>query len=99
MEVKPARLIAVAAYRPTRPNQLAFATGDMLDLLETHGLWYKARDSTGSVGLVPSNDVRLCRDGGGAYSEAASYAKRAVERPDLVPGSLVPLTGLGETRI
>ena len=40
-------------------NQMSFAKGDKFVVLEHRGQWLKCRDSTGKIGLVPGNYVRV----------------------------------------
>ena len=40
-------------------NQLAFAKGDVLTVIELHGNWFLAEDHTGASGLIPKNYIEL----------------------------------------
>jgi len=42
------------------PQELSFRVGDILNILENNGEWWKA-ELNGSVGLIPSNYVELVR--------------------------------------
>ncbi|KAI9270254.1 hypothetical protein EDC94DRAFT_598580 [Helicostylum pulchrum] len=48
---------ALHAYQanPEDPNELSFAKGEMLDIVDRNGNWWQARKPDGTVGIIPSN--------------------------------------------
>ncbi|KAF1800529.1 hypothetical protein V8B55DRAFT_1535285 [Mucor lusitanicus] len=50
---------ALHAYQanPDDPNELSFAKGETLDIVDRNGNWWQARKADGSVGIIPSNYV------------------------------------------
>jgi len=52
---------ALYAYTasPDDPNELSFGKGEMLDIVDNKGKWWQARKTDGSIGIVPSNYVKL----------------------------------------
>ncbi|KAI7896629.1 uncharacterized protein EV154DRAFT_491667 [Mucor mucedo] len=48
---------ALHAYsaNPDDPNELSFAKGETLDIVDRNGNWWQARKLDGSIGIIPSN--------------------------------------------
>ncbi|KAL1410153.1 Transmembrane osmosensor [Vanrija albida] len=44
---------------PDDPNEVSFAKGDILDVVDTTGKWYQVRTPSGQVGIAPSNYLSL----------------------------------------
>lgn len=42
---------------PDDPNELSFAKGESLEIVDRNGNWWQAKKSDGSVGIIPSNYV------------------------------------------
>lgn len=42
---------------PDDPNELSFAKGETLEIVDRNGNWWQAKKSDGSVGIIPSNYV------------------------------------------
>ncbi|KAI9357729.1 hypothetical protein BD770DRAFT_456659 [Pilaira anomala] len=51
------RVQALHAYQanPEDPNELSFAKGEMLDIVDRNGNWWQARKTDGTIGIIPSN--------------------------------------------
>jgi len=54
---------ALAMYSYTAsvddPNELSFGKGEMMDIVDNQGKWWQARKADGSIGIVPSNYMKL----------------------------------------
>ncbi|ORE09341.1 hypothetical protein BCV72DRAFT_248245 [Rhizopus microsporus var. microsporus] len=50
---------ALHAYQanPDDPNELSFAKGEVLEIVDRNGNWWQARKTDGTVGIIPSNYV------------------------------------------
>lgn len=44
---------------PDDPNELSFGKGELLDIVDNKGKWWQARKADGSIGIVPSNYIKL----------------------------------------
>ncbi|GHJ90121.1 hypothetical protein NliqN6_6523 [Naganishia liquefaciens] len=57
------RLRAQALYAytasPDDPNEVSFAKGEILDIMDASGKWWQCRNQNGQVGICPSNYVQL----------------------------------------
>jgi hypothetical protein len=42
---------------PEDPDELSFAKGEVLEMLDQRGNWWRAKKSDGTIGIVPSNYV------------------------------------------
>jgi len=53
--------VAMYAYAGSAddPNELSFTKGDLLDIVDTQGKWWQAKKADGSIGIVPSNYIKL----------------------------------------
>ncbi|GAA5884695.1 hypothetical protein JCM6882_005356 [Rhodosporidiobolus microsporus] len=52
-----ARALYSYSASPDDPNEISFAKGEVLDILDNSGKWWQARKSDGTRGIVPSNYV------------------------------------------
>ncbi|OCF58360.1 SHO1 osmosensor [Kwoniella mangroviensis CBS 10435] len=55
------RAKAMYAYSasPDDPNEVSFAKGDILEVLDNTGKWFQVRTPTGATGIAPSNYLTL----------------------------------------
>ncbi|KAI5449246.1 Transmembrane osmosensor [Naganishia albida] len=55
------RAKALYAYTasPDDPNEVSFAKGEVLDIMDNSGKWWQCRNQNGQVGICPSNYVQL----------------------------------------
>lgn len=52
-----ARALYSYSASPDDPNEISFAKGEILDIVDNSGKWWQARKSDGSKGIIPSNYV------------------------------------------
>lgn len=53
---------ALYDYDATKSTQLSFVEGDILNVLDDGGAWWKAKNSAGKKGTVPSNYLEMIPD-------------------------------------
>ncbi|GAA5953229.1 hypothetical protein JCM21900_004458 [Sporobolomyces salmonicolor] len=54
-----ARALYSYSASPDDPNEISFAKGEIVDILDNSGKWWQARKSDGTKGIVPSNYLVL----------------------------------------
>ena len=50
---------ALYAYNPTEAEELPLAQGEILEVVNNKGSWWQARNSSGKVGMIPSNYLEV----------------------------------------
>ncbi|KAF7326860.1 Kinase-like protein [Mycena venus] len=53
------KAITSSPYDASDSDEISFITGEILEIIEDQENWWKARRSDGSIGLVPSNYLRI----------------------------------------
>jgi len=55
------RAKAMYAYSasPDDPNEVSFAKGDILEVVDNTGKWYQVRTPSGQTGIAPSNYLTM----------------------------------------
>ncbi|ORX85633.1 hypothetical protein K493DRAFT_84740 [Basidiobolus meristosporus CBS 931.73] len=54
-----ARAIYTYEASDSDPNEISFTRDEVLDIVDTKGKWWQARRSDGTIGIVPSNYLRI----------------------------------------
>ncbi|KAG8700763.1 Cytoplasmic protein nck2 [Ceratobasidium sp. 394] len=80
-----ARALYTYTPSPDNPKDVSFSEGEILDILDKNGNWWRAQKRDGTVGVVPSNYMQLVgctnanslRDTGDTYDALAIYAYTA----------------------
>lgn len=50
---------ALYSYQASKPTQLSFKEGDILQVIDDKGSWWKAKKTDGQKGMVPSNYIEM----------------------------------------
>eukprot|EP00160_Parvularia_atlantis_P014494 Unigene3637_Nuclearia_a/m.11099 Unigene3637_Nuclearia_a/g.11099 ORF Unigene3637_Nuclearia_a/g.11099 Unigene3637_Nuclearia_a/m.11099 type:complete len:252 (-) Unigene3637_Nuclearia_a:33-788(-) len=58
-EPMPATALFSYTANPNDPNEISFAKGEVLTVLDRKGKWWRAKKADGTVGIVPSNYMEL----------------------------------------
>lgn len=56
------KAMALYAYLPQNTEELALTKGEVVDVFESDGKWWKARKKDGSIGSIPSNYVEIIEE-------------------------------------
>lgn len=54
-----ARALYAYTASPDDPNEISFAKGEVLDILDKQGKWWQAKRADGTVGIAPSNYLQV----------------------------------------
>lgn len=58
----PVRVITLYNYtaNPADPNEMSFEKGEFLQVIDNKGKWWTAQKKDGTMGITPSNYLRIC---------------------------------------
>eukprot|EP00040_Diaphanoeca_grandis_P011409 m.58480 g.58480 ORF g.58480 m.58480 type:complete len:512 (+) comp22557_c0_seq1:169-1704(+) len=71
---------ALYGYQATKPTQLSFKEGDILQVIDNSSSWWKSKSSDGQKGMVPSNYLEMLpKETKPGRSSASSTSEDSIE--------------------